>query len=58
MNPTYARENESERQRLSRITATLIAEDFSRPVRHGWTVATKLTHLAFWDMYYLACIEG
>jgi uncharacterized damage-inducible protein DinB len=58
MNPTYARENESERQRLSRITARLTAEDFSRPVRQGWTVATKLIHLAFWDMYYLACIEG
>jgi hypothetical protein len=34
-----------------------MAEDFSRPMPKGWTVATKLAHLAFWDMYYLACVE-
>lgn len=58
MNTTYAIENEIERQRLSTIAARLTAEDFSRPLPNGWTVATKLAHLAFWDIYYLSCIEG
>jgi len=39
------------------VTARLTASDFARPLPNGWTVRTKLTHLAFWDMYYLSCIE-
>jgi hypothetical protein len=53
-----ATENEIERRRLSTITARLTAEDFLRPLQNGWTIATKLAHLAFWDMHYLKCIEG
>jgi len=57
VNTAYATENEIARQRLSRNTARLTAEDFNRLLPNGWTIATKLTHLAFWDMYNLSCIE-
>ncbi len=57
MNPTYAAENEAQRQRLLEVTARWTAADFARPLANGWTVRTKLIHLAFWDMYYLSCIE-
>jgi len=58
MSMPYARENEFQRQRLIDLTARLTAEDFSRPMPNGWTVATKLAHLAFWDLYYATLVEG
>jgi hypothetical protein len=58
MSTAYTTENEIERQRLWELTARLTEEDFSRPLPNGWTVATKLAHLAFWDMYDATCIEG
>lgn len=58
MNTKYATENELERQRLIQITAKLTSEDFARPLPNGWTVSTKLAHLAFWDLYYMALVEG
>ena len=57
MNTTYVTGNEIQRQRLREVTSRLTAEDFMRPLPNGWTVRTKLTHLAFWDMHYLSCIE-
>ena len=57
MNPTYVTENEIQKQRLLKVTARLTSADFTQPMPNGWTVHTKLTHLAFWDMYYLSCIE-
>jgi hypothetical protein len=41
---------ENEIGRLSMITARQTAEDLLPPLPNGWTIATKLAHLAFWDM--------
>ncbi len=57
MPPTYVQENAAERQRLLRVTAKLTEEDLARPLPGGWSVATKLVHLAFWDQYYLSLLR-
>ena len=57
MNETYSRQNAAERQRLTKLTAELTEEDLNRPMPNGWSVATKLAHLAFWDLCFLALIE-
>jgi hypothetical protein len=57
MNEAYTRENDHERQRLMRLTTKLTEADLIRPMANGWTVATKLAHLAFWDLYWLALID-
>jgi len=51
MNDHYSLENTAARDRLQRITASLTDEDLRCPVSNGWSVATKLLHLAFWDQY-------
>jgi hypothetical protein len=58
MNATYTVENENERQRLFQLIARLAPDDFSRALPNGWTVSTKLAHLAFWDLYYLSLVEA
>jgi len=57
MNKHYCTENEVERQRLFRLTAPLTETDLSRELPNGWSVATKLAHLAFWDRYYLSLVQ-
>lgn len=47
-------ENNASRERLNKVLASLRNEDFVREVSRGWTIAATLTHLAFWDNYYLA----
>jgi hypothetical protein len=56
MDPLWLAENESERRRLFEMTGKLTAADLARPLPNGWTIATKLAHLAFWDQYCLAAI--
>jgi len=58
MNEPYDKENTSERERLFKITASLREEDLRRPLPNGWSVATKLLHLAFWDRYCLALLKS
>jgi hypothetical protein len=53
----YAADNTAERKRLFALTSRWTEVDLSREMPNGWTVATKLAHLAFWDEYYLARIE-
>jgi len=43
----YVRENTIERARLNAITTKLTEADLSRELPNGWSVATKLAHLAF-----------
>jgi hypothetical protein len=57
MDDTYTAENASERARLIRVTAGLSDEDLERPLPNGWSVATTLVHLAFWDQYFLALLK-
>ncbi len=57
MKTTYAADNASQRERLFALTAKWTETDLTRPLANGWSVATKLAHLAFWDQYYLPLIE-
>jgi hypothetical protein len=57
MNTVYATENAAERQRLFVLTEKWAEADLTRELANDWSVATKLAHLAFWDLYYLALIE-
>ena len=50
MSNQYAANNNAERSHLERVIARLSEKDYSRPVgTKGWTVASALGHLAFWD---------
>jgi hypothetical protein len=57
MGHDYAADNTAERERLFALTSRWTDVDLSREMPNGWTVATKLAHLAFWDEYYRARIE-
>ncbi len=51
MSDDYIQENTNERARLFRLTEALKKSELTRPLPNGWSVATKLLHLAFWDQY-------
>ncbi len=57
MDNDYVQENAAERERLLRLTKELTESDLARPVGRGWTVGTKLLHLAFWDLYCLELLK-
>jgi len=57
MSNDYTQENARERARLFSLTAALRENDLNRPLPNGWSVATKLLHLAFWDHYCLALLK-
>ena len=57
MSDDYIQENAKERARLFKLTATLTENDLMRPIPNGWSVATKLLHLAFWDRYCAALLK-
>jgi hypothetical protein len=57
MSDDYTQENTTERERLFRLTAELSEADLALPLAKGWSVATKLLHLAFWDQYCLALLN-
>lgn len=54
----YVAENEVERKRLSSLVARLSDQDLARPMPGGWTVASVLGHVAFWDQRVIALIEA
>jgi uncharacterized damage-inducible protein DinB len=53
----YVAENEVERKRLASLVARLSDQDLARPMPGGWTVASVLGHVAFWDQRIIALIE-
>jgi uncharacterized damage-inducible protein DinB len=53
----YVAENEFERKRLASLVARLSDQDLARPMPGGWTVASVLGHVAFWDQRIIALIE-
>ena len=53
----FAVENVRERGRLKELLGRLNDEDLSRGLGDGWTVATLLAHLAFWDQRLLAVLS-
>lgn len=54
---SYLRENAAQRQRLGALVRRLSDEDLGRPLEGGWTVATLLAHLAFWDRRQLLLLQ-
>jgi hypothetical protein len=46
---SYIAENDRERRRLEALVGKLDDAALSRPMPDGWTVASVLAHLAFWD---------
>ena len=53
----YIAENEVERKRLASLVARLSDQDLARPMPGGWTVASVLGHVAFWDQRIIALVE-
>lgn len=50
MNLLFANENKEQRERLIKLVNTITDEQLGLPLyEEGWTVATALAHLAFWD---------
>jgi uncharacterized damage-inducible protein DinB len=54
---SYVIENKAERERLRALVARLSDADLARPMPGGWTVATVLTHVAFWDQRIVELID-
>jgi hypothetical protein len=57
MDRPFVAENRKERQRLNRLAAHLTEDELNITMWDGWTVASALVHLAFWDRYALALIQ-
>ena len=53
----YVVENEVERKRLASLVTRLSDQDLARPMPGGWTVASVLGHVAFWDQRIIALVE-
>jgi DinB family protein len=46
----FQAKNRETRERLAALVGRLGDAELGRSVGHGWTVATTLVHLAFWDL--------
>ena len=55
---SYVAANDSSRARLRALVGRLSDADLARAMPAGWTVASVLGHLAFWDQRHLALIEA
>ncbi len=53
MDPKIIEENQAARDELRALLERLTDQDLDREVSNGWTVATILSHLAFWDLLCL-----
>ena len=54
---TYIARNDAERARLRALVARLTDADLARPMPAGWTVASVLAHVAFWDQRILVLLD-
>lgn len=50
-------ENEKETRRLEALVKKLTDKELSLPMQAGWTVASVLVHMAFWDIRAARLIE-
>ena len=46
---SHEKANDAERARLEAVVGRLSDADLQRPMAGGWTVASVLAHLAYWD---------
>jgi hypothetical protein len=53
----HVEENNASRRRLTRLVQGLSDEQLSLTTDYGWTVASLLAHLAFWDQRVLALLR-
>ena len=49
-------ENRKELQRLLSLLDRVDEDQLNRQLANGWTVATALAHIAFWDRYVVAIL--
>ena len=54
---SYVAKNDAERARLKALVARASDADLARSMPAGWTVASVLGHLAFWDQRIVTLIE-
>jgi hypothetical protein len=54
---SYVAENDRERRRLEALVARLDDAALSRPMPDGWTIASVLAHLAFWDQRIVVFVD-
>jgi hypothetical protein len=51
MDRSFERLNDESRERLARLVATLTPTQLSIGIGEGWTVASALAHMGFWDRW-------
>lgn len=54
---SFIARNDAERARLRALVARLTDADLARPMPAGWTVASVLAHVAFWDQRILVLLD-
>jgi hypothetical protein len=54
---SYVAENQAELARLRALVDKLSDQELSRPLPAGWTVASVLAHLAFWDYRIVTLLD-
>jgi hypothetical protein len=57
VNREIAESNRSQTERLTRLVRSLDDAGFRKPLPNGWTVASSLGHLAFWDRQRLCLLR-
>jgi Mycothiol maleylpyruvate isomerase N-terminal domain len=55
---SYVAKNDNERARLRSLVARASDADLAKPMPAGWTVASVLGHLAFWDQRILVLADA
>ena len=55
---SYVDANRVALDRLRSLVEKASDADLQRPMDAGWTVATVLAHMAFWDLRIVACVEA
>ena len=53
----YVAQNEEQLTRMRNLVDTLSDEELAAPMEAGWTVASVLGHLAFWDYRIVALVD-
>ena len=54
---SYVTENRTQLERLRALVKQLSDQDLGRPMPAGWTVASVLGHVAFWDQRALDLLQ-
>ncbi len=54
---SYIAENETELRRLRELVERLSDDELAHPMPAGWTVASVLAHVAFWDYRIVTLLE-